>query len=295
MVVHRRQHRFHQVDRRPSLSRDSSGSLAIGTIDVDITNVRLYGNGSTQVGILDKTIDLSTYTSTGATPTVETTAIDFAHADDKVSFNVSQNGAPAVNVQVTANTLAEAGLTDTSVRSNADLVAVVAQALKDADVSGINVGINGAGKLSFSSLNSFTVCGASDQGTDTIATTGLGLSATDVTTSTASAGATSVASIDITGKTTDDIEGYLRVVDQALSNVTDAASSVGAYQTRVASQQTFVKALTDANTTAVGTLEDADMEAESTKLKALQTQQQLAVQSLSIANSSTQNILVLFR
>ena len=37
------------------------------------------------------------------------------------------------------------------------------------------------------------------------------------------------------------------------------------------------------------------MEEESTKLKALQTQQQLAVQSLSIANSSTQNILVLFR
>jgi len=66
-------------------------------------------------------------------------------------------------------------------------------------------------------------------------------------------------------------------------------------QNRVTSQQTFVKALMDANTNAVGTLVDADMETESTKLKALQTQQQLAIQSLSIANSSTQNVLTLFR
>ena len=56
-----------------------------------------------------------------------------------------------------------------------------------------------------------------------------------------------------------------------------------------------MKALQDANTTAVGALVDANMEEESTKLKALQTQQQLAVQSLSIANASTQNILTLFR
>ena len=45
----------------------------------------------------------------------------------------------------------------------------------------------------------------------------------------------------------------------------------------------------------VGSLVDADMEEESTKLKALQTQQQLAVQALSIANSNSQNILMLFR
>ena len=77
--------------------------------------------------------------------------------------------------------------------------------------------------------------------------------------------------------------------------MTDAASAIGAYQNRVSSQQNFVKALQDANTTAVGALVDANMEEESTKLKALQTQQQLAVQSLSIANASTQNILTLFR
>jgi flagellin len=45
----------------------------------------------------------------------------------------------------------------------------------------------------------------------------------------------------------------------------------------------------------VGKLVDANMEQESSKLSALQTQQQLAVQALSIANSSSQNILSLFR
>jgi flagellin len=45
----------------------------------------------------------------------------------------------------------------------------------------------------------------------------------------------------------------------------------------------------------VGTLVDADMTEESTRLKALQTQQQLGVQALSIANSSSQSLLSLFR
>jgi len=40
---------------------------------------------------------------------------------------------------------------------------------------------------------------------------------------------------------------------------------------------------------------DADMNAESARLSALQVQQQLGVQALSIANQSTQNILSLFR
>lgn len=279
-----------------SLSRDSSNQLVIGTIDVDITNIRLFGNGTSTFGILDKTIDLDTYTSnSGEAATVETTAIDFATDDDKVSFLVSKNGAPAVTVNITQDTLTEAGLSDTKIRSNADLRAVLEQALSDSGISGISVDFDGSGNVVFSSLDDFSIGGATDSGTDTIDVTALGLSASDVTTSSASAAATSVADIDITSASSDDIEGYLRVVDQALSQVTDAASAIGAYQNRVTSQQSFVKALMDANTTAVGTLVDADMEEESTKLKALQTQQQLAVQSLAIANSSTQNILTLFR
>ena len=87
----------------------------------------------------------------------------------------------------------------------------------------------------------------------------------------------------------------MQIVDDALADVTTASTTVGTVSTRIDSQQTFVKALMDANTSAIGTLEDADIESESARLKALQTQQQLAIQSLSIANSSSQNVLQLFR
>jgi len=117
---------------------------------------------------------------------------------------------------------------------------------------------------------------------------------------TGQADATSVAEIDIsllTGSSKDlaTIGNYLQVVDDALTDLTDASSTMGSVSSRIATQQTFVKALIDSNTSAIGTLVDANMEEESTKLKALQTQQQLAIQSLSIANSSSQNILSLFR
>jgi flagellin len=51
----------------------------------------------------------------------------------------------------------------------------------------------------------------------------------------------------------------------------------------------------DAIERGVGQLVDANMEEESTKLQALQVQQQLGIQALSIANSTSQNILSLFR
>jgi flagellin len=60
-------------------------------------------------------------------------------------------------------------------------------------------------------------------------------------------------------------------------------------------QESFVATLGDVIDKGIGRLVDADMNEESTRLKALQTQQQLGIQSLSIANSSAENILQLFR
>lgn len=117
---------------------------------------------------------------------------------------------------------------------------------------------------------------------------------------TAGGSTVSVANIDVSALTNSaadltTIEEYVSIVDSAIQDLTSASTSLGVVSTRVESQQNFVKALMDANDRAIGTLVDADMEEESTRLKALQTQQQLAVQSLSIANSSSQNILSLFR
>jgi flagellin len=91
------------------------------------------------------------------------------------------------------------------------------------------------------------------------------------------------------------LENYINIVDTAVTDTISAQTLVGTVQARAESQKGFVSALMDANKTAVGALVDADMEAESTKLRALQTQQQLAIQSLSISNSSSQNVLQLFR
>ena len=92
-----------------------------------------------------------------------------------------------------------------------------------------------------------------------------------------------------------DLEQIIGAVDAAISSMTDSATALGAAKARIGIQQDFVKGLMDAIDRGVGQLVDADMNEESTKLQALQVKQQLGIQALSIANSSSQTILSLFR
>jgi flagellin len=94
---------------------------------------------------------------------------------------------------------------------------------------------------------------------------------------------------------TEDLEQIIKWVDQGLSSMISSAANLGALKSRIDSQNDFVRVLMEAVERGVGTLVDADMTEESTKLQALQVQQQLGVQSLSIANQSSQNILSLFK
>ena len=90
------------------------------------------------------------------------------------------------------------------------------------------------------------------------------------------------------------LEEYIRIADASLSDVTLAASNLGSAKQRLTLQQDFVTSLLDAVTRGIGQLVDTDMTRESTRLQALQAQQQLAVQALGIANSNSQIILKLF-
>ncbi|NNE24984.1 MAG: flagellin [Rhizobiales bacterium] len=92
-----------------------------------------------------------------------------------------------------------------------------------------------------------------------------------------------------------DLEEIISTVDGALASVITAASDLGASSRRIELQQTFVSNLMDAIERGISQLVDADMNEESTRLQALQVQQQLGIQALSIANSSSQSILSLFR
>ena len=112
-------------------------------------------------------------------------------------------------------------------------------------------------------------------------------------TSTGSVG--SIYSLDITSLGLTDLGLALSNVENALKAMTSAGAKLGSITTRIQMQDDFVSALSDSIDSGIGRLVDANMEEESSKLSALQTQQQLAIQSLSIANSSSQNILSLFR
>ncbi|GGI19545.1 flagellin N-terminal helical domain-containing protein [Bradyrhizobium guangdongense] len=91
------------------------------------------------------------------------------------------------------------------------------------------------------------------------------------------------------------LSGYIAQVTTAINSVASAAAGLGAVKNRIATNTDFVKTLMDSVTRGVGQLVDADMNAESTRLQALQTQQQLGVQALSIANQNSQSILSLFK
>src|SRR5690606_19850463 len=111
--------------------------------------------------------------------------------------------------------------------------------------------------------------------------------------STASASGTE---IELTVSTSDDaIDGMISSVDVVLQQLTDSASTLGAITKRIEMQEEFVATLMDVIEKGVGRLVDADMNEESTRLKALQTQQQLGIQALSIANTNAENILTLFK
>jgi flagellin len=113
-------------------------------------------------------------------------------------------------------------------------------------------------------------------------------------------GGASVNTIDITSLTDSaadqtTLSGYISQVTAAINSVASAAANLGAVKNRISTNTDFVKTLMDSVTRGVGQLVDADMNAESTRLQALQTQQQLGVQALSIANQNSQSILSLFR
>jgi len=113
-------------------------------------------------------------------------------------------------------------------------------------------------------------------------------------------GTSSIDTIDIsalTDSTVDQtkLDGFIAQVTGAINTVSQSAADLGAIKNRVQNNTEFVKSLMDSVTRGIGQLVDADMNAESTRLQALQVQQQLGVQALSIANQNSQSILSLFR
>ncbi len=87
----------------------------------------------------------------------------------------------------------------------------------------------------------------------------------------------------------------LTKLDASITNLNAALGSIGAQAKQIDAHKTFVSKLSDTLESGIGNLVDADLAKESARLQALQVQQQLGAQSLSIANQAPQIILSLFK
>lgn len=87
----------------------------------------------------------------------------------------------------------------------------------------------------------------------------------------------------------------LGLIDAAIATVSAGLAELGAQAKQIENHTTFVSKLVDALEVGIGNLVDADLAKESARLQALQVQQQLGVQALSIANQAPQVLLSLFQ
>lgn len=87
----------------------------------------------------------------------------------------------------------------------------------------------------------------------------------------------------------------LTALEASISNVSASLARLGTGSKSLQTHLNFVSKLQDTLEAGIGNLVDADLAKESARLQALQTKQQLGVQALSIANSSTSILLGLFR
>jgi flagellin len=102
-----------------------------------------------------------------------------------------------------------------------------------------------------------------------------------------------LATIDVTDAGT--LGAQLTNIETMIQTATQAAADFGSVESRIEAQADFISSLSDSMKAGIGALVDADMEEASARLQALQTQQQLGIQALSIANQQPQSILSLFR
>lgn len=174
-----------------------------------------------------------------------------------------------------------------------DLKAQIETTVKGSQFNGINL-VNGD---EFDSTNTFKALSAlnrAQDGTVTADTIDIDLTNTDLRITGGNVDAmTDLEALDLT--TVTDWDDALAKVESAINASVAAASAFGSANKRIEMQSDFISKLGDAMTSAIGSLVDADMEEASARLQALQTQQQLGIQSLSIANQAPKSLLSLFQ
>lgn len=258
-----------------ALDRDTSGNITAAYIAVSTHD--LSSGGYTAKAVFDATNttgvstagDTAGFTLNGAggTGTIQITNPALT-AGDQVSVSIGNKTA--------TYTVSAADAAATSVP---DMVAVgLKNAVDKLGISGLTVDFNNAttpGTLNFTNAGTNAlVVGAQFKNAG-------------------SGGLSAMSTIDVS--TGSGAASALGTISTLLNTAINATASFGSSSTQITSQTSFVSSLTDKLKTGIGSLVDADMEAASARLQALQVQQQLGTQALSIANKAPQNLLSLFR
>ena len=154
----------------------------------------------------------------------------------------------------------------------------IAKVVSNAEFNGANM-ITGTSPTTVAALAS-----ADGQNKITVAAQNLSLGGGNVTVAATSSIATQSAAA-----------AMIATVNTSIANVSSALSKLGTGSKALSSHVDFVGKLQDTIEAGVGNLVDADLAKESARLQSLQTKQQLGIQALSIANSSSSTLLGLFR
>lgn len=268
-----------------SLDR-SGGSVNASKIDVERRNLALTVGSTATPGttaVTDRTIIANG--ATGVAGTAETLATGNTQNIGIVSVGSGYTYGIALDDSAGANILgapaaftytATAGDSAESVASN--LALQVQDYLARNGVTAYSVTVSGS---QISLVN--------NSGDD------LSVNATSHTGGTPATGGGLAALNTLSVATDGDAASALVNIEALINTAIDAAAQLGTSQNRIDSQYSFIGKLADQMTVGIGSLVDADMEEASARLQALQTQQQLGIQSLSIANQAPAAILALFR
>jgi flagellin len=254
------------------------GAVSVRTVEVSQADLKLY-DGTNVTGVAVTGTTTGTFDTTAAS----TIDIDVTDPDGNV-VTTTINVAIGATIEQVAKSIKEAGIEGLSVATDGDQLFF---ALRDTE-NDVAIDATGPGLDTVTLAAPATV---SDKGIlDKNYSYFDGTAYQEINVATIDIGSLTNSAEDLGV-----LEQYIEIVASALNDLTDAATDLGSVKSRIDSTAEFTKSLIDAVSRGIGQLVDADMNAESTRLQALQVQQQLGIQALSIANSNSQNILSLFR
>ena len=275
------------VEILSSLDRASDGSVTASNITVNRADL------GTQAGAFGATAvasagDLITGTNTGAAlagNAAASSVLTIASVEEGASYRITLTGAAAIDIGTTPEVIEY-------VATGSDTTDTVAAALGTLVADYLSTANGGAASADVTTSQTGSTVTISQAGTGAAGDT-LQVDIAEALDGTQDGGLLALGTMDVT--TDEGADQALTDIEGLIQTSIDAAAQFGSVQGRIEIQNEFIGKLTDSLRSGIGAMVDADMEEASARLQALQVQQQLGIQSLSIANQAPQNILSLFR